>query len=83
MNEYSRAHIRLATTREAEEFVRLLNSDKSIDKYVLETADGNYRVSARSYLGVIYFVTEHNDETYLVNTTHDGVYPSGLDNFRV
>lgn len=82
MTEYTRAHIRLATTKEADEFVRLLNSDGSVDRYVLETGEGDYRVSARSYLGVIYFVTEHNDETYLVNMTNNGVYPNGIDKFR-
>ena len=83
MTEYTRAHIRLMTTKEADEFVRLLNSDATIDKYVLETGDANYRVSARSYLGVIYFVTEHNDETYLVNMTNDGVYLPEINKFRI
>ena len=83
MNEYTRAHIRLVTPKEAENFVRLLNSDGSLDKYVLETSDKQYRVAGRSYLGVLYFVSEHNDDTYLVNTTNDGVYPNGIDDFRI
>ena len=83
MNEYSRAHVRLITTMDCEKFVRLLNGDGSTDKYVLENADSSYRVSARSYLGVVYFATEHGDETYLVNMTHDGVYPNGIDDFRI
>lgn len=83
MNEHSRAHIRLITTMDCEKFVRLLNGDSSTDKYVLETADGNYRVSARSYLGVVYFATEHGNETYLVNMNNDGMYPNGIDDFRI
>lgn len=83
MNEYTRAHIRLSTPMECEKFVRLLNGDGSVYKYVLETGDGSFRVSARSYLGVVYFATEHNDSTYLVNVDADGVYPNGIDNFRI
>lgn len=80
---YHRAHIRLITQTDAADFVSLINKDGSIDRYVLETADGHARVSARSMLGVLYFVSEHNTETYLVNETHDGVMPRGIDQYRI
>ena len=82
MNEYTRAQIRLSTPAECEKFVRLLNGDGSTYKYGLENKDASFRVSARSYLGVVYFATEHNDETYLVNVDADGIYPNGIDDFR-
>lgn len=79
---YSRAKIRLMSQIDAAAFVSLLNSDGTADKYVLETSEGDFKVNARSLMGVLYFTTEHNEDTYLVNCTQDGVYPSGIDNFR-
>lgn len=72
------------TNQEAVEFVSLLNSDGTAEKYMLESADGRYRVDARSLLGVLYFTTEHNDDTYLVNETNPNfVFPTSIDKFRV
>ena len=79
---HTRAHIRLFTQSQAVEFVSLLNADGTADKYILETGDTEYCVDARSLLGVLYFMTDHSDDTYLVNKTHDGVYPGGITNFR-
>ena len=83
MDNYTRAHLHLLSASDCEKFVRLLNGDSTTNKYILETADGGYRVSARSFLGVAYFAAEHYDETYLVNMTEDGVYPNGIDDFRI
>lgn len=80
---YHRTHICLITQTDAANFVANLNRDGSTDRYVLETADGRTRVSARSLLGVLYFISEHNKETYLVNETNDGVIPSGIDQYRI
>lgn len=80
---YHRTHIRLITQTDAANFVSTLNGDGIIDSFVLETADGKIRVSACSLLGVLYFVAEHNQETYLVNETNDGVIPSGIDQYRI
>lgn len=80
---YHRTHICLITQTDAANFVSNLNRDGSTDRYVLETADGRTRVSARSLLGVLYFISEHNKETYLVNETNDGVIPSGIDQYRI
>lgn len=80
---YHRTHIRLITQTDAANFVSILNSDGTTDRFVLETADGKVRVNARSLLGVLYFVSEHNKETYLVNETSDGVIPSGIDQYRI
>lgn len=77
-----RAHIRLMTNKDAIEFVSILNSDGTTIKYSLENFDGTRRVDARSLLGVLYFTTEHNDDTYLVNDTNDEI-PNTINKFRI
>ena len=81
MNEYTRAKIRLVTNQDAIDFVRTLNSDGTAIKYVLENFDRNYRVNARSLLGVLYFITEHGDDTFFVNDD-TGEIPTFIDKFR-
>ena len=81
--EHIRAHIRLITNQDAMEFVEALNSDGSVYKYCLENFDGTYRVEARSLLGVLYFVTEHSNDIYLVNETNPTLIPHKIDKFRV
>ena len=78
-----RAHIRLNTSQEASEFVQLMNSDGTTTKYTITDASGKYRVSARSLIGVIYAMTDFNDEMYLVNETEDGVFSHKIDKYRV
>lgn len=80
---YTRTHIRILTQNQAAEFVSLLNKDGSTDKYILEDTTHEYCVDARSLLGVLYFISEHNDDTYLVNKTHDGIYPGGITMFQI
>ena len=77
-----RAHIRLNTMQQVADFVACLNSDGTSDKYIIESFDGTYRADARSRLGVLYAMSEYNDETYLVNIDKDGVFPLGIDAFR-
>lgn len=79
---HSRAHIRLDTTSSIADFVKILNSDGSIDKYVIENFDSSSVVNARSYLGVLYMSVEYNDNMYLVNLTNDGTFPYEINNFR-
>ena len=78
----TRARIRLETTSSIAELVKILNSDGSIDKYVLEDFEGAYQVNARSYLGVLYAFAEFGGNIYLVNKTEDGKYPIEIDKFR-
>ena len=78
-----RAHIRFNTTQEASEFVQSLNSDGSVTKYTLTNDTGTYRTNARSLLGVIYAMTDFNDNMYFINETEDGVFPSAIDKYRV
>jgi len=78
---HSRAKVSIERPDEAEKFVRMLNSDGSTDKYVLENFDGSLRIEARSLLGVVYASVEWAGETYLVNLTNDNVYPSGIREF--
>lgn len=80
---HSRAHIRLNTTKEASEFVRILNSDGTTNKYIIEDFNGTHRADARSLLGVMYAMTDYNDEMYFVNETDDGVFPSCINSYRV
>lgn len=81
MNEYNRARIRLVTNQDAVEFVSTLNTDGTATRYSLENFDGKYRVNARSLLGVLYFVTEHNDDTFFVND-EGGDIPNFVDKYR-
>lgn len=82
MNEYNRAKIRLITNQDAVDFVSTVNSDGTATKYSLENFDRTYRVNARSLLGVLYFTTEHGEDTYFVNDD-GGQIPSLIDKFRV
>ena len=77
-----RAHIRINTTQEATEFVRQINSDGSVNKYIITDNAGTYRANARSMLGVIQAMTDFADEMYLVNETEDGMFPSTIDKYR-
>lgn len=79
---HTRAHIRLLTPAEAGSFVSQINMDGTVDKYIIEDFNGVQRANARSLLGVIYALTDFNDEMYLVNTTNDGVFPSFIDAYR-
>lgn len=81
---HTRMHIRLITSADAAEFVSILNRDGSTIRWTLENSDGAYRTNARSLIGVLYFSTEHANDTYLVNDTDGSAnFPSGLDQFRV
>ena len=81
---HSRAHIRFNTTTEATKFVTELNGDGTANKYMIENFDGSCRINARSLLGVIYAMTEHRDDMFLVNETVDGFFPSAIvDKYRV
>ena len=78
-----RAHIRINTTQEATAFVQEMNADGSVNKYIITDASGVYRANARSLLGVLYAMTDFNDEMYLVNETEDGKFPFTVDKYRV
>lgn len=77
-----RARIRLDLMSEVADFVRQLNADGSINKYVVEDLEGKHRVNARSYLGMIYASAEFGDHMFLVNETEDGVFPAFINNYR-
>ena len=80
---YSRARIRLNGTKDANEFVKTLNSDGTTDKYTIEDFEGKQRVNARSIIGVIYALTEFNDEMYLLCENRDKELPYFIDKYRV
>lgn len=81
--EHARAHIRLMTLNDIKNFVESLNSDGTADRYTIENEDGSLRINARSIEGVVYAAVDYNEETYLVNETNNGVYPSGIDDYRI
>ena len=78
-----RAHIRINTTQEAAEFVKHINADGTVNKYVIIDNTGSYRANARSLVGVIYAMTDFSEHMYLVNETEDGVFPGAIDQYRV
>ena len=79
---YVRAHIMLNTLTDANEFVSAINSDGTVDKFIIEDGIGDRRVNARSLLGVVYAMSDYSEHMYLVNDTNDGVFPSSIDSFR-
>lgn len=80
---YIRAHIRLSNAAEASEFVSLLNADGTTVRYTIECADKSQRVNARSLLGVLYAITDFNDEMYFINETEPNFIPNCIDKFRI
>ena len=79
---HSRAHIRLSTTADAAAFVSALNTDGTTDKYIIEDFKSVQRANARSLLGVVYALSDYNDQMYLVNETNDGHFPGFIDAYR-
>ncbi len=77
-----RAKIRIDTVSDVSNFVREINSDGSINKYIVENEKGTHRVNARSYLGMIYASAEFGDGMYLVNETEDGHFPAFINKWR-
>lgn len=80
---YIRAHIRLNNATEATELISTLNSDGTTTRYTIESFDKTQRVNARSLLGVLYAITDFNDEMYFVNETDSAMIPSCIDKYRV
>lgn len=83
MKEHIRAKIRLNTMKEIETFIDQLNRIGGIDKFMVEDFDSEQRVSARSVVGMLYAMTDFNDDMYFVNDTNDGVFPNFIDAYRV
>lgn len=77
---HSRAKIRLEGQRDAVSLIALLHN--SPDRFLLENEEGTLSVSATSLLGVVYAMTEWPNQMFLVNSTHDGSLPNGIDVFR-
>ena len=80
---HTRAHIRLNTMDEIKTFIDQLNRIGGIDKFMVEDFDSKQRVSARSVVGMLYAMTDFNDDMYFVNDTNDGVFPIFIDAYRV
>ena len=79
----TRAHIRLETTPQVEVFTAQIGNLPEDEMYVVENASGNFRVDARSLLGMMYAASTFSNEMYLVNETNDGNFPAFVDSYRV
>lgn len=78
-----RAKIVLDTTKSVLDFVQNMTSTDLEDRLTLENFDGSHRVSAKSFLGVMYASTEWGNDIYLINETNDGVFPNFVNNYRI
>ena len=83
MREHIRAKIRLNTMKEIETFIDQLNRIGGVDKFMVEDFDGKQRVSARSVVGMLYAMTDFNDNMFFVNDTNDGIFPNFIDAYRI
>lgn len=83
MKEHIRAHIRINSMNEAMDFVSKINTDGTADKLMIEDFEGRQRVNARSIIGVMYAVTDFNDNMFFVNDTNNGNFPSVVDIYRI
>lgn len=80
---HTRAHIRLNTMDEIKTFIDQFNRIGGIDKFMVEDFEGKQRVNARSLVGMIYAMTDFNDNMFIVNETTDGVFPNFIDTYRI
>ena len=80
---HTRAHIRLNTMDEIKTFIDQFNRIGGIDKFMVEDFEGNQRVNARSLVGMIYAMTDFNDNMFFVNDTNDGIFPNFIDTYRI
>ena len=83
MMDRIRAKIVLDTTKSVLDFVQNMTSTDLEDRLTLENFDGSHRVSAKSFLGVMYASTEWGNDIYLINETNDGVFPNFVNNYRI
>lgn len=76
-----RAQINVTTQTE---ILKLISNLSNLnDTFTVENFNGSIRVNARSIMGMLYITAECGDQLYLVNNTHDGVFPALLDELRV
>lgn len=80
---HKRIPINLDTPRKVMDFIAMINNEGAADDYSLENKDGTQRISAKSPLSVFYASIEFNKQIFLVNDTDDGVFPSGVDQFKI
>ena len=80
---HTRAHIRLNTMDEIKTFIDQFNRIGGIDKFMVEDFECKQRVNARSLVGMIYAMTDFNDNMFIVNETTDGVFPNFIDAYRI
>lgn len=77
----NKVKIYLQTTNDVIKFINFLNTSGVTENYILESETGKYRVDACSFLGVMYFTTEHRDDTYLIDITGADL-PEGVQQFK-
>ena len=77
---YIRCKILLESKEQINQFILAL-CDGTNSWYAVENKEGDRVVNARSMLGMLYATAEF-DETYLVNETNNGYFPSKIDAVR-
>lgn len=79
------SHVRaqINVTTQTEILKLIANLSNLDDTFTVENFNGSIRVNARSIMGMLYITAECGDQLYLVNNTHDGVFPALLDELRV
>lgn len=82
MKEEIRERIRLENVQDAKKFVKFINNPKDEDEYILQDKTGGRVADAYTIIWVAYAVSEFNNYIYLVNKTHNGVFPEGINQFR-
>jgi hypothetical protein len=73
----TKVRIHLDTKTDIVDFVNAFDADG----YTLIDGSGRYSVAPKSLIGVMYAWSEW-DDMYLVNETHDGVFPAAVERFR-
>ncbi len=76
-----KARIQLTSPKDVKEFVDIINSTDTVNEYIFENATCDKVADARSYLGAMYASSDFK-VIYLVNKTHDGIFPPEIDQFR-
>lgn len=76
----TRMPIQLITQNDVLSFINTLKADGGA--YQLVSKDGIDSACAVSLLGVLYMSGDHGKDMYLVNLTHDGVFPNAIEEFR-
>lgn len=72
-----RLKLNLTSVSEAYEFLNKVNNS-SLDDFELTNSDNSKSSDPKTRIGIVYALSEF-DEIYLINRTHDGIFPEGVE----